>query len=50
MTGGQPARGPELMGIWYTNMVERGHRNLFTKNSMNALVTRWASWWCILCG
>ncbi|KAI7148150.1 hypothetical protein KC316_g15819, partial [Hortaea werneckii] len=41
MTGGQPARGPEILSIRHRNTVQGGHRNLFIEDGMVVFVTRY---------
>ncbi|KAI8930521.1 hypothetical protein NX059_012133 [Plenodomus lindquistii] len=41
MTGGQPARGPEIMSIRHSNTVQGGHRNIFVEDGMVVFVTRY---------
>lgn len=40
ITGGQPARAPEILGVRHVNTVKGNHRNLF--------VTRDTLWLCML--
>ena len=40
ITGGQPARGSEILGIRHTNTAE-GHRNVFIEDGMVVYVTRY---------
>jgi hypothetical protein len=40
MTGGQPARGPEILSVRHRNTVQGGHRNLFIEDGMVVFVTR----------
>ena len=40
ITGGQPARGTEILGIRHTNTAE-GHRNIFIEDGMVVYVTRY---------
>jgi hypothetical protein len=41
ITGGQPARDPEIMSIWYINTIKGGHRNIFIKDGMVVFATRY---------
>jgi RecQ family ATP-dependent DNA helicase len=41
VTGGQPARGPEIMSIRHSNTVKGGHRNIFIEDGMVVFVTRY---------
>ncbi|KAI6957743.1 hypothetical protein KC332_g17517 [Hortaea werneckii] len=41
MTGGQPARGPEILSIRHRNTVQGGHRNLFIEDGTVVFVTRY---------
>lgn len=41
MTGGQPARGPEILSVRHRNTVQGGHRNLFVEDGMVVFVTRY---------
>ncbi|KAK7178346.1 hypothetical protein PSPO01_15608 [Paraphaeosphaeria sporulosa] len=41
MTGGQPARGLEIMSIRHSNTVKGGHRNVFIKDGKVVFVTRY---------
>ncbi|KAI1663164.1 DEAD/DEAH box helicase [Pyrenophora tritici-repentis] len=41
MTGGQPARGPELLSVRHSNTVQGGHRNIFIEDGMVVFVTRY---------
>ncbi|KAK7178083.1 hypothetical protein PSPO01_15863 [Paraphaeosphaeria sporulosa] len=41
MTGGQPARGPEIMSIRHSNTVKGGHRNVFIEDGKVVFVTRY---------
>ncbi|KAM0700964.1 hypothetical protein Q7P35_011323 [Cladosporium inversicolor] len=41
MTGGQPARGPEILSVWHCNTVQGGYRNLFIEDGMVVFVTRY---------
>lgn len=41
MTGGQPARGPEILSVRHRNTVQGGHRNLFIEEGMVVFVTRY---------
>ena len=41
LTGGQPARGTELLSVRHSNTVQGGHRNLFIENSMVVFVCRY---------
>lgn len=41
MTGGQPARGPEILSVQHTNTVQGGHRNLFIEDGMVVFMTRY---------
>jgi hypothetical protein len=39
LTAGQPARGPEILGLWYRNTGQGGVRNIFVERGMVCLVT-----------
>jgi hypothetical protein len=39
LTGGQPARGTEILSIRHVNTVHSGHRNIFVKNGLISTVT-----------
>ncbi|KAN0066828.1 hypothetical protein V8E54_015117 [Elaphomyces granulatus] len=41
ITGGQPARGPELLSIRHTNTAGGGHRNVFIEDGYVAMATRY---------
>jgi superfamily II DNA helicase RecQ len=41
LTGGQPARGTELLSVRHSNTVQGGHRNLFIENGMVVFVCRY---------
>jgi hypothetical protein len=41
ITGGQPARGPEIISIRHSNTVKGGHRNIFIKDGMVVFVTQY---------
>ncbi|KAI6816361.1 hypothetical protein KC342_g15508 [Hortaea werneckii] len=41
MSGGQAARGPEILSIRRRNTVQGGHRNLFVEDGMVVVVTRY---------
>ncbi|KAL5376689.1 hypothetical protein PMIN02_011724 [Paraphaeosphaeria minitans] len=41
MTGGQPARGPEIMSIRHSNTVKGAHRNIFIEDGKVVFVTRY---------
>ena len=41
MTGGQPARGPEILSVRHSNTVKGGHRNIFIEDGMVVYVTRY---------
>jgi hypothetical protein len=41
ISGGQPARGPELLSVRHSNTVEGSHRNVFIKDSIVVFVTRY---------
>ena len=41
MTGGQPARGLEILSVRHCNTVQGGHRNLFIEDRMVVFVTRY---------
>ncbi|CAE7016508.1 Telomere-associated helicase [Pyrenophora teres f. teres] len=41
MTGGQPARGPELLSVRHSNTVQGGHRNIFIEDGIVVFVTRY---------
>jgi hypothetical protein len=37
----QPARGPEILSVRYSNTVQGGHRNIFIKDSIIVFVTQY---------
>jgi len=39
VTGGQPARAPELLSLRYTNSTKTGTRNIFLKNGLLFFIT-----------
>jgi hypothetical protein len=41
ITGGQPARGPEIISVRHSNTVKGGHRNIFIKDGMVVFATRY---------
>jgi hypothetical protein len=41
ITGGQPARGPEILSIQHSNTIKGGHRNIFIENSIVVFITRY---------
>nr|GEZ17793.1 RecQ helicase L2 [Tanacetum cinerariifolium] len=41
MTGGQPARGTEMMSVRHSNTVAGGHRNIFIEDGMVVFATRY---------
>ena len=41
ISGGQPARGPEILSVRHSNTVQGGHRNVFIKDSIVVFVTRY---------
>jgi hypothetical protein len=41
ITGGAPARGPELLSIRHRNTAAGGHRNVFIEDRLVVLVTRY---------
>jgi hypothetical protein len=41
ITGGQPARGPEILSVRHSNTIKGGHRNVFIEDSMVVFVTRY---------
>lgn len=41
MTGGQPARGPEILSVRHSNTIQGGHRNLFIEDGMVVFVTHY---------
>ncbi|KAM3083635.1 hypothetical protein ACMFMG_004279 [Clarireedia jacksonii] len=41
ITGGQPARGPEILSIRYANTTNGEHRNIFIEDGMVMFVTRY---------
>jgi hypothetical protein len=41
ISGGQPARGPEIWSVRHSNTVQGGHRNVFIKDGMVVFVTRY---------
>ena len=41
LTGGQPARAPEILSIRHSNTARGGHRNVFVEDGMALFVTRY---------
>jgi hypothetical protein len=41
ISGGQPARGPEILSVRHSNTVQGGHRNIFIEDGMVVFVTRY---------
>lgn len=41
ITGGQPARGPEILSIRHSNTAEVGHQHTFIEDGMVVFVTRY---------
>ncbi|KAK4981040.1 hypothetical protein LTR28_008235 [Elasticomyces elasticus] len=41
ITGGQPARAPEILSVRYSNTVRGGHRNVFIEDGVVVFVTRY---------
>lgn len=41
VTGGQPARGPEILSVRHSNTAEVGHRHIFVEDGMVVFVTRY---------
>jgi superfamily II DNA helicase RecQ len=41
ITGGQPARGPEILSVRHSNTIKGGHRNIFIEDGMVVFVTRY---------
>jgi hypothetical protein len=41
ISGGQPARGLELLSVRHSNTVQGGHCNVFIENGMVVFVTRY---------
>lgn len=41
ITGGQPARGPEILSIRHSNTAKSGHRNIFVEDGLVVFVTRY---------
>ena len=41
ITGGQPARGPEILSVRHSNTIRGGHRNIFIKDGIVVFVTRY---------
>ena len=41
ITGGQPARGPEILSVRHSNTAKGGHRNIFIEDGMVVFVTRY---------
>jgi hypothetical protein len=41
ITGGQLARGPEILSVRHSNTIKEGHRNIFIENSMVVFITRY---------
>jgi hypothetical protein len=41
ITGGQPARGPEIISVRHSNTVKGGHRNIFIEGGMVEFATRY---------
>jgi hypothetical protein len=40
-SGGQPARGPEILSVQHSNTMQGGHRNIFIEDGMVVFVTRY---------
>jgi superfamily II DNA or RNA helicase len=47
MTGGQPARGPEILSVRHRNTAQGGHRNLFIEDGLVVFVTRYSKQYMI---
>jgi hypothetical protein len=41
ITGGQPARGLEIISVWHSNTVKGRHRNIFIKDRMVVFATQY---------
>jgi hypothetical protein len=41
ITGGQPARGLEIMSVQHSNTVKGGHRNIFIKDRIVVFATQY---------
>jgi hypothetical protein len=41
ITGGQPARGPEIISVRHSNTVKGGHRNIFIEDGIVVFATRY---------
>lgn len=41
ITGGQPARGPEILSVRHRNTAQGGHRNMFIEDGMVVYVTKY---------
>ncbi len=41
ITGGQPARAPELLSVRHSNIIKGEHRNVFVENRLMVFVTRY---------
>lgn len=41
ITGGQPARGPEILSVRHSDTFQGGHRNLFIEDGMVVFVTHY---------
>jgi hypothetical protein len=41
ISGGQPARGPEILSVCHSNTVQGGHRNVSIEDGMVVFVTRY---------
>jgi hypothetical protein len=39
ISGGQPARGPEILSVRHSNIVQGGHYNVFIKDSIVVFIT-----------
>ena len=47
ITGGQPARGPEILSVRHRNTAQGGHRNLFIEDGLVVFVTRYSKQYMI---
>jgi hypothetical protein len=41
ITRGQPTRGLEILSVWYSNTIKRGHCNIFIEDSIVVFITQY---------
>jgi hypothetical protein len=41
IAGGQLARGPKILSVWYSNTIKGGYYNIFIKDSIVVFITRY---------